>query len=37
MPVGNLGELMGIVIDSKNHILIGTSDSSSADGAAIGY
>ena len=37
VPVGNLGVLMGIVIDPKNNILIGASDSSSPDGAAIGY
>lgn len=37
IPVNNLGSLMGIVIDPKNNILIGASDSSSPDGAAIGY
>lgn len=37
VPVNNLGSLMGIVIDPKNNILIGASDSSSPDGAAIGY
>ena len=37
MPVKNLGVLMGIVIDSENNVLIGASDSSSPDGAAIGY
>lgn len=36
-PVKNLGVLMGIVIDSENNILVGASDSSSPDGAAIGY
>jgi gamma-glutamyltranspeptidase/glutathione hydrolase len=33
----SLGELMGIQIDAKNNIMIGASDSSSPDGAAIGY
>jgi len=37
IPVKNLGSLMGIVIDPKNNILIGASDSSSPEGAAIGY
>jgi gamma-glutamyltranspeptidase/glutathione hydrolase len=37
VPVNNLGSLMGIQIDAKNKILIGASDSSSPDGAAIGY
>ena len=32
-----LGELMGIQIDNKNKLLIGASDSSSPDGAAVGY
>lgn len=32
-----LGELMGIQIDTENKILIGASDSSSPDGAAVGY
>tara|TARA_R110002073_G_scaffold3698_3_gene24417 strand:+ start:284 stop:1990 length:1707 start_codon:yes stop_codon:yes gene_type:complete len=36
-PVPNLGVLMGILIDHKQKILIGASDSSSSDGAAIGY
>lgn len=36
-PVNRLGELMGIQIDYKNHILIGASDSWSAEGAAVGY
>ena len=34
---GELGELMGIQIDTKNKILIGASDSSSPEGAAVGY
>ncbi|MEB8345769.1 gamma-glutamyltransferase [Flavobacteriaceae bacterium KMM 6898] len=37
VPVNSLGELMGIQIDVKNKIMIGASDSSSPDGAAIGY
>lgn len=37
IPVGNLGSLMGIMIDKKHNILIGAADSSSADGAAVGY
>ncbi len=37
VPENSLGELMGIQIDSANKILIGASDSSSSDGAAIGY
>ena len=37
VPVNSLGELMGIQIDTKNKIMIGASDSSSPDGAAIGY
>ena len=36
-PVQNLGVLMGILVDHKRKILIGASDSSSSDGAAIGY
>ncbi|MBD0836058.1 gamma-glutamyltransferase [Aestuariibaculum suncheonense] len=36
-PIKSLGELMGIQIDPTNHILIGASDTSSAEGAAIGY
>ncbi|QCX01423.1 gamma-glutamyltransferase [Aggregatimonas sangjinii] len=36
-PVGNLGSLMGIVVDKNRKILIGASDSSSGDGAAVGY
>jgi gamma-glutamyltranspeptidase/glutathione hydrolase len=37
IPVSSLGALMGIVIDPKNTILIGASDSSRPEGAAIGY
>ncbi len=37
IPVNRLGVLMGIQIDAKNNIMIGASDSSSPDGAAIGY
>jgi gamma-glutamyltranspeptidase/glutathione hydrolase len=37
IPVNRLGVLMGIQIDVKNNIMIGASDSSSPDGAAIGY
>ena len=37
VPENSLGELMGIQIDSKNKIIIGVSDSSSSDGAAVGY
>ena len=37
VPVNSLGSLMGIQIDAKNNIMIGASDSSSPDGAAIGY
>lgn len=36
-PTNNLGVLMGIQIDVENKILIGASDSSSPDGAAVGY
>jgi gamma-glutamyltranspeptidase/glutathione hydrolase len=36
-PTNNLGVLMGIQIDAENKILIGASDSSSPDGAAVGY
>ena len=36
-PVNSMGELMGIQIDAENNIMIGASDSSSPDGAAIGY
>ena len=35
--VNNLGRLMGILIDAESNIYIGASDSSSPDGAAIGY
>jgi gamma-glutamyltranspeptidase/glutathione hydrolase len=37
VPVNSLGSLMGIQIDAKNNIIIGASDSSSPDGAAVGY
>ena len=37
IPVPDLGQLMGIQIDAKNDIMIGASDSSSPDGAAVGY
>ena len=37
LSVSNLGSLMGILVDTTNNILIGASDSSSSDGAAIGY
>jgi gamma-glutamyltranspeptidase/glutathione hydrolase len=37
VPVNGLGQLMGIQIDAKNDIMIGASDSSSPDGAAVGY
>lgn len=37
VPVENLGRLMGIQLDAENNILIGASDSSSKDGAAVGY
>lgn len=37
VPTNSLGVLMGIQIDAKNNIMIGASDSSSGDGAAIGY
>jgi gamma-glutamyltranspeptidase/glutathione hydrolase len=37
VPTNSLGELMGIQIDSENQILIGASDSSSPQGAAVGY
>ena len=37
VPVNSLGSLMGIQLDAKNNIMIGASDSSSPDGAAIGY
>ncbi len=35
--VGNLGRLMGIIYDSELNIYIGASDSSSPDGAAVGF
>ena len=34
---GGLGALMGIQWDAKNKVLIGASDSSRPDGAAVGY
>jgi gamma-glutamyltranspeptidase/glutathione hydrolase len=37
VPTYGIGVLMGIQIDIENNILIGASDSSSPDGAAIGY
>lgn len=37
VPVANLGVLMGIQIDYENNVMIGASDSSSQDGAAVGY
>jgi gamma-glutamyltranspeptidase/glutathione hydrolase len=37
VPTKVLGQLMGIQIDAKNDIMIGASDSSSPDGAAVGY
>lgn len=37
VPVGSLGELMGIQIIAEKKIMIGGSDSSSPDGATIGY
>jgi gamma-glutamyltranspeptidase/glutathione hydrolase len=37
IPTKVLGQLMGIQIDAKNDIMIGASDSSSPDGAAVGY
>ncbi len=37
VPRSSLGELMGIQIDAENRVIIGASDSSSPDGAAIGY
>jgi len=33
----NLGSLMGIVVDPRDGIMMGASDSSSSDGAAVGY
>lgn len=37
VPRENLGRLMGILIPSEKKVLIGASDSSSPDGAAVGY
>jgi len=37
IPVPTLGTLMGIQVDTKNKILIGSADSSALDGAAVGY
>ena len=37
IPVNKLGVLMGIQYDKENDVLIGASDSSSPDGAAVGY
>ncbi len=37
IPRNSLGELMGIQMDVKKNIMIGASDSSSSEGAAIGY
>lgn len=37
IPVTQLGRLMGIQYDSNKNIFIGASDSSSPDGAAVGY
>ena len=37
VPRGNLGALMGIQVDRENNVLIGASDSSRPDGAAVGY
>lgn len=37
VPVNAMGVLMGIQVDANNNILIGASDSSSPDGAAVGY
>jgi len=36
-PVNNLGELMGIQVDHETNLFIGAADSSSPEGAAIGY
>jgi gamma-glutamyltranspeptidase/glutathione hydrolase len=35
--VNNLGSLMGITYDEKLKVFIGASDTSSPDGAAVGY
>lgn len=37
VPANSLGELMGIQIDVENKVMIGASDSSSPQGAAVGY
>lgn len=37
VPVNSLGVLMGIQMDAQNKIMIGASDSSGTDGAAVGY
>ena len=37
VPTNNLGELMGIQIDAENKIMLGAADSSSPQGAAVGY
>jgi len=37
LPVSALGQLMGIQLDALNKIMVGASDSSSPDGAAVGY
>lgn len=37
VPVNNLGSLMGILYDEKFKVYVGYSDSSSSDGAAVGY
>ena len=36
-PRENLGRLMGIEVNAENHTFIGASDSSSPDGAAVGF
>ncbi len=37
VPVNSLGVLMGIQIDRQNNIMMGAADSSSPEGAAVGY
>jgi len=37
VPVNNIGSLMGITYDAKFKVYTGYSDSSSADGGAVGY
>lgn len=37
VPVNSLGELMGIQVNTEEKIIIGASDSSSSNGAAVGY